>query len=384
MLLLDRLGIGGILPASARMVLRGLERRPSRALLGAAGIAAALAMMVGTLSLYDASSRMIEVMFRIGHRETLGVTLVSPVPVAMASRFRALPGVTTVELTRMVPVRIHHAGRSRTLGLTGLERGASIYRLVDVRGRALVVPPDGVTISASLAQTLEANVGDTLQIELLEQLKTRSVVVAAMIDEMTSPNAYMEIGALGRLAGEGAQANSVYLRLAGRETPALLSGLRDMPRVGSVASRAAMLETYDRMMARSFRINTTVIVIFATVIAVGVVYNGARIALSERGRELASLRVLGFTTREVGRLLLGEQGIVALLALPIGWLLGWMFGGYLVHAFESEHYQVPFVSRSGTYVFASVVVVAASAAAGALMYRRAARLDLVAVLKTRE
>jgi putative ABC transport system permease protein len=384
MLFLDRLGVGGMLPASARMVFRGLERRPSRVLLGASGIAAALAMMVGTLSLYDASGRMIEVMFRIGHRETLGVSLVSPVPVAMGSRFRALPGVTTVELTRMVPVRIRHAGRSRTMGLTGLDRGAAIYRLVDARGRALPVPPDGVTISASLAQTLEAHVGDTVQIELLEQLKTRPVVVTATIDEMTSPNAYMEIGELGRLTGEGAQANAAYLRLAGPETPALLAGLREMSRVGSVASRAAMLESYDRMMARSFRINTTVIVIFATVIAVGVVYNGARIALSERGRELASLRVLGFTTREVGRLLLGEQGIVALLALPIGWLLGWLFGGYLVRAFESEHYQVPFVSRSGTYVFASVVVVAASAAAGALMYRRAARLDLVAVLKTRE
>jgi putative ABC transport system permease protein len=373
-----------MLPASARMILRGLERRPSRALLGAAGIAAALAMMVGTLSLYDASRRMIEVMFRIGHRETLGVTLVSPVPVAMASRFQSLPGVTTVELTRMVPARIHHAGRSRTLGLTGLSRSASIYRLVDAAGRAFEVPPAGVTISASLARTLEVRTGDTVQLELLEQLKTRPVVVTATIDEMTSPNAYMEIGELGRLTGEGAQANAAYLRLAGPETPALLAGLREMSRVGSVASRAAMLESYDRMMARSFRINTTVIVIFATVIAVGVVYNGARIALSERGRELASLRVLGFTTREVGRLLLGEQGIVALLALPIGWLLGWLFGGYLVRAFESEHYQVPFVSRSGTYVFASVVVVAASAAAGALMYRRAARLDLVAVLKTRE
>jgi putative ABC transport system permease protein len=384
MLLLDRLGVGGMLPASARMVLRGLERRPSRALLGAAGIAAALAMMVGTLSLYDASRRMIEVMFRIGHRETLGVTLVSPVPVAMASRFEALPGVTTVELTRMVPARIHHAGRSRTLGLTGLGRDAAIYRLVDAAGSTFTVPPEGVVISASLARTLEVRVGDTVQLELLEQLKTRPVVVTAAIDEMTSPNAYMEIGALGRLTGEGAQANAAYLRLAGRETPGLLAGLREMSRVGSVASRAAMLETYDRMMARSFRINTTVIVIFATVIAVGVVYNGARIALSERGRELASLRVLGFTTREVGRLLLGEQAIVALLALPIGWQLGWLFGGYLVRAFESEHYQVPFVSRAGTYVFASLVVVAASAAAGALMYRRAARLDLVAVLKTRE
>ena len=384
MLLLDRLGLGTVLPASARMVARGIERRPSRALLGAAGIAAALAMMVGTLSLYDASGRMVEVMFRIGHRETLGVQLVSSVPLTMASRFRTLPGVTRVEMTRAVPVRIHHAGRARTLALTGLAGDASIYRLVDVRGVAQPVPPDGVTLSASLARTLEARHGDTVQVELLEQLKTRPVVVAATLDEMTSPNAYMEHAALSRLTGEDPQANLVYLRLAGVETPALLDALRDMPRVGSVASRAAMLEAYDRMMARSFRINTTVIVIFATVIAVGVVYNGARIALSERGRELASLRVLGFTTREVGALLLGEQGVLAALALPLGWLLGWLFGGFLVHAFESEYYQVPFVSRSGTYLFASLIVLAASAAAGTLMYRRTARLDLVAVLKTRE
>jgi putative ABC transport system permease protein len=384
MLLLDRLGVGGILPASARMVLRGIERRPSRALLGAAGIAAALAMMVGTLSLYDASNRMVEVMFRIGHRETLGVQLVSSVPVSMASRFRALPGVTSVELTRTVPVRIHHAGRSRTLGLTGLEPGAALNRLVDVTGTPRVVPIDGITMSASLARTLEARAGDTVRIELLEQLETRTVVVAAAIDELSSPNAYMELSALGRLTGEGPRANAVYLRLGSRETPALLAGLRNMPRVGSVASRSAMLETYERMMARSFRINTIVVVIFATVIAVGVVYNGARIALSERGRELASLRVLGFTTREVGTLLLGEQALLALLALPLGWLLGGLFGGYLVHAFENENYQVPFVTRSGTYLFASLVVVVASAAAGALMYRRAARLDLVAVLKTRE
>ena len=145
-----------------------------------------------------------------------------------------------------------------------------------------------------------------------------------------------------------------------------------------------MLETYERMTARTFRINTMVIVVFAMVIAVGVVYNGARFALSERGRELASLRVLGFTTREVGTLLLGEQALLALVALPVGWLLGWLFGGFLIRAFENENYQVPFVTRSATYLFASLVVAVASAAAGALMYRRAARLDLVAVLKTRE
>jgi putative ABC transport system permease protein len=384
MLMMDRLGLGAVLPASARMVVRGIERRPSRTLLGAAGIAAALAMMAGALSLFDASTRMIDVQFRIGHRETLAIQLVSPVPVAMATRFQSLPGVTRVELTRTIPVRIRHAGRARTLGLTGLERDGALHRLVDVRGATREVPLDGIIMSASLAEALEARPGDTVQVELLEQLETRAVVVAAALDEMTSPNAYMELGALGRLTGEEAQANGAYLRLSGSPTPELLAGLRAMPLVVSIASRSAMLENFDRMMARSFRINTTVVVIFATVIAIGVVYNGARIALSERGRELASLRVLGFTTREVGTLLLGEQGVIAALALPLGWLLGWLFAIYLTTNFESENYRVPMVTRAATYVFASIVVVIAAALAGALMYRRAARLDLVAVLKARE
>lgn len=383
-LLLDRLGLGGRLPAAVRMVLRGVERHPARAMLGAAGVAAALGLMAGSLSLYDASRRMIEVQFRIGHRETLAVQLATTVSSTAGAAFAALPGVTGVELTRVVPVRLHHAGHARTLALTGLESGATLYRLVDVEGRARPVPPDGVVISAALGQALEAQAGDTLQAELLEEDMTRPLVVAGLLDELMSPNAYMEIGTLARLAGDASGVNGVVLQLAGPPTAAMYAQVRDMPRVIGISSRQAMLDQFDRMMGRSFRVTSVLVVVFASVIAIGVVYNGARIALSERGRELASLRVLGFTTREVGALLLGEQAILTVLAIPLGWLFGWLLSGYLVRAFESEQYQVPLVVHAQTYVFGTVVVLAASAIAGMLMYRRAARLDLVAVLKTRE
>ena len=383
-LLLDRVGLGRRLPAAARMVLRGLERHPARAMLGAAGVAAALGLMAGSLSLYDASKRMIEVQFRIGHREALAVGLATAVPDAVRTNFASLPGVTRVELTRAVPVRLHHAGRARTLAITGLEPGASLYRLVDVEGCTRAIPPDGVVISAALARVLDARTGDTLQAELLEHDRTRPVVIVGLLDELMSPNAYMDLTALGRLAGDGPLVNGVVLQVAGPASEALYARLRDMPRVIGISSRRAMLDQFDRMMGRSFRVTSVFVVVFASVIAIGVVYNGARIALSERGRELASLRVLGFTTREVGVLLLGEQAILTTLAVPLGWLLGWLLSGYLARAFESEQYQVPLVVRAPTYVNGTIVVVVASAIAGALMYRRAARLDLVAVLKTRE
>jgi putative ABC transport system permease protein len=384
MLLLDRLGMGAVLPAAARMVFRGLERRPSRAMLGAAGVAAALAMMAGALSLYDASHRMIFVQFRIGHRETLAVQMLSAVPASVRTAFARLPGVTRVELARAVPVRIRHAAHSRTLALTGLESGGILHRLVDVHGVTREMPPDGAVLSASLADALTVRPGDSVTLDLLERLETRHVVVAAVLDELMSPNAYMELGAMGRLVGDGTLANAAYLRLDQPPSASLFDRLRDMPRVAGVASREAMLDNFDRMMAQGFRITSALVVAFASVIAIGVAYNGARIALSERGRELASLRVLGFTTREVGTMLLGEQAILAVAAVPLGWLLGWLFAGYLVHAFENEQFQVPLVTRAATYAFASAVVLVASAGAGALMYRRAARLDLVAVLKTRE
>jgi putative ABC transport system permease protein len=295
-----------------------------------------------------------------------------------------LPGVTRAELTRVVPVRLHHAGHARTLALTGLEPGAVLYRLVDVDGRTRPVPPDGVVISAALGRALDARVGDTLQAELLEKDATRTLVVVGLLDELMSPNAYMELGALHRLTGDAPQVNGVVLQVAGAPSEALYARMREMPRVVGISSRRAMLDQFDRMMGRGFRVTSVLVVAFAAVIAIGVVYNGARIALSERGRELASLRVLGFTTREVGALLLGEQGILTVLAIPLGWLLGWLLSGYLAGAFESEQYQVPLVVRAQTYISGTIVVLVASILAGALMYRRAARLDLVAVLKTRE
>lgn len=383
-LLLDRLGFGDALPAAARMVLRGLERHPTRAVLGAAGVAAALGLMSGSLSLYDASRRMIDIQFRIGHREALAVQLVTEVPATARASFAALPGVTRVELTRTVPVRLHHGGSSRSLALSGVESGALLHRLVDVAGRTRAVPPDGVAISASLARALDAHIGDTLQAELLELDMTRPVVVVALLDELMSPNAYMELGALSRLTRQQPLVNGANLQVAGPPSPALFDRIRDMPRVIGVSSRQAMLDEFDRMMGRGFRVTSVLVVVFAAVIAIGVVYNGARIALSERGRELASLRVLGFTTREVGVLLLGEQAMLTVLAIPLGWLLGWALSGYLARAFESEQYQVPLVVRTATYAWGTVVVLVASVLAGALMYRRVARLDLIAVLKTRE
>ncbi len=387
-LVIDWLGLGGRVGAAPRMVLRSLERSALRSLLGAVGVGAALALVVAGLSLFDSINRFMALQFRIGHRETLAVQFTAAVPGSAArDALAGLPGVRVVELRRALPVRLRHAGRQRTLTVTGLEPGARMRRLVDLRGRTYTLPPDGLVLSARLARQLAVRRGDTLDADLLERGTTRRVVVAATLDEPTAPNAYATLAAVSRVAGEGVgavRADGADVLLDGPPDPALYARLRATPGVASVASRPALLAYNEQMTARSFRVTAAMVVGFAAVIALGVVYNGARIALSERGRELASLRVLGFTTREVGALLLGEQGLITLAGLPAGWVIGWAFASAMTGAFETEQFQIPRVVSAPTYALATAVVLAAAAVSGALMYRRTARLDLVAVLKTRE
>jgi putative ABC transport system permease protein len=130
--------------------------------------------------------------------------------------------------------------------------------------------------------------------------------------------------------------------------------------------------------------STGILIFFACVIAFGVVYNGARIALSERGRELASLRVLGFTQREIAVMLLGEQAILTLLAVPLGWVLGYGLSWLITIAIDTELMRLPLVLSPQTYFRAFVIVLAAAALSGLLVRWRLRRLDLIEVLKTRE
>jgi putative ABC transport system permease protein len=120
------------------------------------------------------------------------------------------------------------------------------------------------------------------------------------------------------------------------------------------------------------------------VIAFGVVYNGARIALSERGRELASLRVLGFTRNEISAILLGEEAVITALAIPLGYLLGYAICVLITKVIDVEIVRLPVAVTSRTFVFSFAIIAAASLISGLLVAYRLRRLDLVEVLKTRE
>jgi putative ABC transport system permease protein len=383
--LVERAWMHHRVPHAARMVVRNLERHPVRTLASVVGIAFAAAILVVGLFFIDVMNVLMDMQFTVVQRQDVSVTFTEPVSARAIHEIRALPGVVRAEPLRSVPARIRFGHRYRYVAVTGLPAAPDLNRVVDRSGRVVTLPAEGLVLSRMLADILQARVGDIIRLEVLEgERPVREVVAADLVDEYMGLAAYMEIGALHRLMREGNTLSGAHLQIDEAQEAALFHRLKETPAVAGVASTRSALESFRRTMAQSMNIMTTLNIVFAGIIAFGVVYNSARISLSERSRELASLRVLGFTIAEISLILLGELAIVTLLALPLGAVLGYGLALIIVTAFESEVYRFPFVVSPQAIAWASLTVVVAAAGSGLVVRRKLDRLDLVAVLKTRE
>jgi putative ABC transport system permease protein len=381
----ERLGFARVVSISTRMILRNLERRPWKATLTVVGMSFAVAILIIGFYFFDAIEYLAQVQFRTAQRDDVTISLVDPHGEQARYDVTHLTGVLHSEPFRVVPARLRFGHRSKRIGLLGLEADGDLRRVVGRNFDVARIPPEGLLLTTKLAEVLGVRPGDAITVEVLEgERPVRRLAVTVTVDEMIGLSAYMDISALSRMMREGSSISGAYLSVDSQKLPLLYSQLKRTPAVAGVAVREAMLESFYRTIAESLRISTTALNLFACLIAVGMVYNGARVALSERGHELASLRVLGFNQREISFMLLGEQALLALASIPLGFLIGYGFCSVLTTAMQTELYRMPLVINEKTYAIAVLIVGVASVATGILLNRRLSRMDLVAVLKTRE
>lgn len=381
----ERLGLGQLLPSSGRMILRNLERRPVRALLSSLGVAFSTAILVMGMFMFDGVDFMMVQQFEVIQREDLQVGFNQKLPASVEHDLRRMAGVTRVEPYRFEAARLRAGHREREVALQGLDPEGRLRRIVDGDGSIRPIPAQGVVLSKVLAERLGVEAGDSLRAEFLEGRRLeRSVAVAGVVDDFLGVSAIMSMAELAETAGGPRVFSGAYLSVDDESRPGLLREIEAMPAVASVVSPSTLLDSFRTQLADSLLIAVGFFLGFAGIIAVAVIYNGARIALSERGRELASLRVMGFRRREVSVLLLGEQGIITLLAIPLGWGLGVVMAAQVAASLQNDTYRVPFVVSTRTYLASAAVTLAAALVSAWIVRRRVDHMDLISVLKTRE
>ncbi|KAB2851107.1 MAG: ABC transporter permease [Hyphomicrobiaceae bacterium] len=367
------------------MAFRHMLHRPLRTLLTLLGLALAVSLLVTALLSFDSVEKMVDIAFNQTDRQHATLNFNEAKHRRILEPVAKLPGVLRIEPSRSVAVRLRHGPRTRKVSIIGKPAEMDLSRVLDLDLKPVALPATGLVLGARVAELLDARRGDTIEVEILEGKRTTArVPVTDIIQSYFGLMVFMDLAALDELLDEGPRITSVHLTYDTGEAAALFKAIKRTPAVASIGLQRYALAKFRETIAQNINYMVTVYVVLAVVIAFGVVYNSARIQLSERARELASLRVLGFTRGEVSWVLLTELTILTVACLPLGWVIGYGFGWLLIQSFSSDLYRAPFVIAPATYAKAALVVLTASAVSGFIVRRRVDRLDLIGVLKTRE
>ncbi len=381
----ERLGLGQYLSQPNRMILRHIERRPVKSLLTIIGIAFACGINMTGQFQQDTVGYMMDIHYGLAQRQDLSISFTDPTSLRAQHNLQQMAGVEHVEPFRIVPVRLQHQHREHRTAIIGISPDADLRRLLDADLRAVKLPAEGIVMTDFLGQMLGIKAGDSITVEILEGNRPiKQVPVVALIKEYLGVAAYMDINALNRLLKEGHAISGAYLAIDSAQADDIFLKLKQIPRIAGTTQRQVELENFNKTMDETMLFITTIATVFAVIISFGVIYNSARIALTERGRELASLRVLGFTRGEISYILLGELALLTLIAIPIGWGVGYSLCGSIATNLQSELYRVPTIIRTSTYAFATTVVLVSALGSGLIVRRQLDKLDLIGVLKTKE
>ncbi len=382
----DKFGIGHFLSPISRMIIRRLEANRRTTLFSILGMAMGSAVLVLGSFFEDTVDFVTEVQFQRSQRQDVMLTFYEPASPNSLHDVQNLPGVTAAEPFRAVPVRLRRGTREYRLSLMGLEHEPKLFRVLDDSQRPILLPPaGGLTISKKLSEIMDVTIGDQLNVEVLEGQRNRyQVKVAAIFPDYTSPGAYLNRRELLRLMREGERLSGAFLAVDSRRLDDLYASVKETPAVAGVQDKNAAKQNFEDLIAESTFVMRMVNASFASIIAFGVIYNCALITLAERSRDLATLRVMGFSRREVSLVLLGELAIITLLSIPIGMPIGYGFSYLATLALDTETHRFPLVVHRATFAYAATAVIVAATVSALFVRRMLDKLDLLAVLKVKE
>jgi putative ABC transport system permease protein len=383
--LFERLGLGRLVPPVALMVVRQLERHPVKTGLSTVAISLGVAVLVIGNFFQDSIDYMMNAQFHWVQKYDMSVSTNEAVADRALYELASMPGVLYAEPNRAVSARLRAGPRSRRVGVMGIRPQNRLFGLVNMDGRDTPLPPHGLMVSEKLAEVLGVGVGDTVQLEVLvDKRPVREVIIAATLRDFAGLQAYMDLDELHQIMLEGPVVTGVHMLIDKQYQDTLYRTLKETPKIAGVLVKEHTIQSFNNTIAQNLGIMKRINLIFACIIASGVVYNSARVSLAERSRELATLRVIGFTRHEISAILLGELAVVTLLAIPVGLALGNFFAWWMCTMFDQELFRFPLVVTGRTFAWSALVVILAATASGLVVRRNLDHLDLVAVLKQRE
>ena len=383
--IVDRLLTSMRLSQPSIMILRSLVRWPVRSVLTSLGLSLAVATVVAAGFFNDALDTIVDTAFYQSNRQDAMLLFAHDLPETALEDIKHLPGILQVEGQQYHSAVLRHGPLSKRVPIEARRPGADLSRVIDADSNVVDAPKGGLLLSQRVSSQLDAQPGDVVDLEFLTgNRETFEITISGVVEQYFGLGAYMDLEYLNHLQRQNPQISVVNVGLDDTQLDNLHARMNDIPKLTGLIMMNDMRRSFQDTIRENVTMMNTVYMTIAVLITIGVTYNGARILLSERARELASLRILGFSRGEVSYILVGETMLLALMAQPVGWFLGAWIAQMMTKGFSSDLYSVPLVLKPASFSTASLVVLIAAFVSVMVVRRRLDRLNLVSVMKTRE
>ena len=367
------------------MILRSLIRWPVRSGLTLLGLALAVSTVVSPAFFSYSLDKMIDSAFYESARQDGILVMAHDMPESVLATAADFPAVLQTEGQQYHPVTFSNGNHAKRTVIQASRPATDLSRVIDKDGRQIAVPPGGVVLTERLAAHLHVGIGDMVDAKFLGgRQETHPLRVTNIIAQYLGLGAYMDLGYVNALLRQSPRISQINISLDETEVTALHKRLKDIPGLASIVMMTDTRRSFSDTIEQNIGAVNVIYTIIALLITIGVTYNGARIQLSERSRELASLRILGFTRSEVSYILIGETMLLSVLAQPLGWWIGTMIAASMFNTFSSDLYNMPLVMHPAIYAQASFIVLLASFGSVMLVRRNLDRQNLVSAMKVRE
>lgn len=370
----------------SRIIIRNISRWPIRAALTACGIAMATALIIMALQWSDSLNHLSRNWFFEAQRQHVTLSFAENTPISVLNNVARLPGVLQTEPMRTVAVEFKANGVLHRGAIQGIQPGSELSPIYDdAQRRAVALPAGGIAMASRLAEKLNISPGDKVTIQVLEGRRPQfAVQVSRLFETYIGLPVFMELSTLNRHLLEMKHINQVHLLLDKDQQNVFFSALTNTPKVSGVLLKTAAFESFDNTVTHNVKVFNRIFTILAMLLAIGITYNATRIALSERSRELATLRVLGFSQAETAYVLMGEVLLLGLVSLPLGCLAGYGLVWSMAASFDTELFRIPLTIQPDTYGYAMLFILISVLLSALFVRYRVNNLDLIRVLKTRE
>jgi len=364
---------------SWKMVLRNIFRNKKRFVFITFGIAMTFAISLIPSMMNSAMNDIFEGHYSDFQKMDYNINFSTPLNINAVNEIKHIVDTDRIEPKIEFPFELIYGNNKLVANIIGVKSNTEFYGFKNLKGQSINLPNDGIVLSEGLARFIGVEKGDKVKIKTFIPNKDDIYVeVKDIIKQSLGTNGYMEISYMGNILLDKSLITGVYINSSDN----IKGELENIKGIASIQSLADMRSIFEQFMGLMIG-SISVMIVFAGILGFAIVYNSTIMNIAERRLEFSSLRVMGFSKKEIFKIITKENSVMTILGIILGIPLGQSMISSLESTFSTEIYTIEMNPTLSSYIITAILTIIFVIIAQLATYKKINSLDFIEALKNR-